>query len=41
MGWYAKDRAVDRIARAAGQGLDLVGFWDQARDALARRSPTT
>jgi DNA-binding CsgD family transcriptional regulator len=32
---YARERAVDRIARAAGEGLDLVGFWDTARDALA------
>jgi DNA-binding CsgD family transcriptional regulator len=39
MGWYARDRAVDRIARAAGHGLDLVGFWDQARDALAPAIP--
>ncbi len=39
MGWYAKERAVERIARAAGQGLDLVGFWDQARDALAPTIP--
>jgi hypothetical protein len=39
MGWYAKDRAVERIARAAGHGLDLVGFWNQARDALAPAIP--
>jgi DNA-binding CsgD family transcriptional regulator/GAF domain-containing protein len=39
MGWYAKEQAVERIARAASQGLDLVGFWDQARDAIAPAIP--
>jgi DNA-binding CsgD family transcriptional regulator len=39
MGWYARERAVDRIARGAGRGLDLVGFWDEARDALAPAIP--
>lgn len=39
MGSYAKERAVDRVARAAGMGLDLVGFWEQARDALAPAIP--
>ena len=39
MGWYAKERAVDRIARAAGTGLDLVGFWEEARAALAPAVP--
>jgi DNA-binding CsgD family transcriptional regulator/GAF domain-containing protein len=39
MGSYAKERAVERIARAAGQGLDLVGFWEEARDAIARAIP--
>jgi DNA-binding CsgD family transcriptional regulator len=39
MGWYAKERAVERIARASGKGLDLVGFWEEARDALAPAIP--
>lgn len=39
MGWYARERAVARIARAAGRGLDLVGFWEEARDALAPAIP--
>jgi DNA-binding CsgD family transcriptional regulator len=39
MGWYAKEQAVERIARAASQGLDLVGFWEEARDALAPAIP--
>jgi DNA-binding CsgD family transcriptional regulator/GAF domain-containing protein len=39
MGWYAKEQAVERIARAASQGLDLVSFWEQARDALAPAIP--
>lgn len=39
MGWYASERAVDRIARGAGRGLDLVSFWEEARDALAPAIP--
>lgn len=39
MGWYANERAAARIARAAGEGLDLVGFWEQAREALAPAIP--
>jgi hypothetical protein len=39
MGWYAKEQAVERIARAAGAGLDLAGFWEEARDALAPAIP--
>jgi hypothetical protein len=39
MGWYAKERAVERIARAAGEGLDVVGFWEEAREALASAIP--
>jgi DNA-binding CsgD family transcriptional regulator len=34
VGWYAKERASERIARAAREGLDLVGFWDEAREAV-------
>ena len=39
MGWYAKERAVERIVRAAGEGLDVVGFWEEAREALASAIP--
>jgi len=39
MGWYAKDRARERIARLAGQGLDLVTFWRECTDALAPAVP--
>jgi len=35
MGWYAKERAQERIARLAGQGLDLVTFWRECTDAIA------
>jgi DNA-binding CsgD family transcriptional regulator len=31
----AKQRATDRIARLAGQGLDLVRFWRASTEALA------
>jgi DNA-binding CsgD family transcriptional regulator len=39
MGWYAKERARDRIAQLAGQGLDLVTFWCEAREALGNAVP--
>ena len=39
MGWYAKERAAERIARLAGQGLDLVTFWQESREALAAAVP--
>lgn len=39
MGWYAKQRAVERISDAAAQGLDLVSFWNAARDALRPAIP--
>jgi DNA-binding CsgD family transcriptional regulator len=35
MGWYAKERAAERIAGAARGGLDLVGFWEEAREAVS------
>jgi DNA-binding CsgD family transcriptional regulator len=35
VGWYARERAADRIARAAVEGLDTVGFWNEARVAIA------
>src|SRR4051812_14594661 len=39
MGWYAKERALAQVARAAGEGLDLVAFWEHAREALAAAIP--
>jgi DNA-binding CsgD family transcriptional regulator len=39
VGWYAKERARERIAALSGQGLDLVGFWDEVRDALTPAVP--
>jgi hypothetical protein len=39
MSGYAKQRARDRIAQLAGQGLDLVAFWRAATEALARAVP--
>ena len=39
MGWYAKERAAERIARLAGQSLDLVTFWQESREALAAAVP--
>jgi DNA-binding CsgD family transcriptional regulator len=35
VGWYAKERARDRIAVLADQGLDLVTFWQESSAALA------
>jgi len=34
-----KERAAERIARLAGQGLDLVTFWQESREALAAAVP--
>src|SRR3990172_5765809 len=39
MGWYAKGRAQERIARLAGQGLDLLTFWHQCSDAIPPAVP--
>ena len=39
MGADAKQRARDRIARLAGQGLDLVSFWRAATEAVAGAVP--
>jgi DNA-binding CsgD family transcriptional regulator len=36
---YARDRAVDRIAWLATQGLDAVTFWREATVPLARAVP--
>jgi DNA-binding CsgD family transcriptional regulator len=35
----SKQRYEDRIARLAGQGLDLVGFWTAATEVLASAVP--
>ena len=39
MGWYAKERARDRIAALARQGLDLPTFWRESADAIASAVP--
>jgi DNA-binding CsgD family transcriptional regulator len=39
MGWYAKQRAVERVALAAGEGLNLLEFWEHAREALSPAVP--
>src|SRR5919198_974874 len=39
MGWYAKERARDRIAELAGMGLDLPTFWREATEAVATAVP--
>jgi DNA-binding CsgD family transcriptional regulator len=33
---YARERAKDRVARLATQGLDAVSFWREATDSLGR-----
>ncbi|MDQ3648010.1 MAG: helix-turn-helix transcriptional regulator [Actinomycetota bacterium] len=39
MGWYAKERAAERIAELAGRGLDLPSFWQESTEAVARAVP--
>ncbi|MEX2613995.1 MAG: LuxR C-terminal-related transcriptional regulator [Gaiellaceae bacterium] len=39
MSWYVKERARNRIANLAGQGLDLVTFWHESSDAIANAVP--
>jgi len=39
VGWYAKERARERIAGLAGQGLDLVTFWRESTEAIATAVP--
>jgi DNA-binding CsgD family transcriptional regulator len=39
VGWYAKERAAQRIAALAGQGLDLPTFWHECTDVLASAVP--
>ena len=36
---YAKERAKERIAGLAGQGLDLVTFWRESSDVVATAVP--
>jgi DNA-binding CsgD family transcriptional regulator len=36
---HAKDRAKERIAALAGQGLDVVTFWRESSDAVASAVP--
>ena len=39
MGWYAKERARERIADLAGMGLDLPTFWREATQLVATAVP--
>src|SRR5687768_15164586 len=39
MSGHAKRQAKDKIARLAGQGLDLVAFWHEASEAVAKAVP--
>lgn len=39
MGWYAEERARERIAELAGRGLDLPTFWSESTEALAAVVP--
>ena len=39
MGWYAKERAAERVARLVGQSLDVVTFWQESREALTAAVP--
>src|SRR5918993_1232199 len=39
MASYATDRARDRIAELAGRGYDLVTFWQEATEVVARAVP--
>lgn len=39
VGWYAKERARDRIAELAGQGWDLPTFWRESTEAVASAVP--
>lgn len=39
MGEDAKQRARDKIARLAGQGLDIVSFWRESTEALVSAVP--
>lgn len=39
MGGYVKERAQERIAQLAGQGMDLVTFWRECTEAITPAVP--
>jgi DNA-binding CsgD family transcriptional regulator len=39
VGWYAKERASERIRALAGEGMDLPAFWRESSDAVASAVP--
>src|SRR5688572_23115705 len=39
MSGHATQRARDKIARLAGQGLDLITFWRESSEAVASAVP--
>jgi DNA-binding CsgD family transcriptional regulator len=39
VGWYAKERARQRILTLAGEGMDLPTFWRESTDAIANAVP--
>src|SRR3990170_1400133 len=39
MSGYVTERARDKIARLAGEGLDLVAFWRASNEAIASVVP--
>jgi DNA-binding CsgD family transcriptional regulator len=39
VGWYAKERARERIVALAGEGMDLPTFWRESTDAVASAVP--
>jgi DNA-binding CsgD family transcriptional regulator len=39
VGWYAKERARDRIAELARKNLDLPTFWRESTEAMAMAVP--
>ena len=39
MSEYAKQRARDKIARLAGQGLDLAAFWRASSEVIMSAVP--
>jgi DNA-binding CsgD family transcriptional regulator len=39
VGWYAKERARERIAALSSQGLDVPTFWRESTEAIASAVP--
>ena len=39
MGWYARERASERIAELARRGLNLPAFWRESTEAVASAVP--